>query len=807
MHQSQSKNRLSVCKNVHISKYQLALESLEQRCLLNASLSKAGVWTIIADMDKSNPDDDISIRLCPDNSDRLEVQMNGQIINQQDLADVQRIRVKAGKGDDSIEINLPEDLRPIPSKIMGGKGDDTITGGPGNDKIIGGPGNDTIRGNTGQNRLIGGAGEDTIYIQSNNDSLKISKHDLMVDEQHAIELNQLEMSPESRQEIIDLAVQRWQNLFGTSFNKNIILYETGTPITALADRSYDITVSAAGGTDGSQFDYSTTNTQEIDVDEADLVKTNGDYIYVISDQTLFVIDAWPAEEMNLVSQIDIEGYMGQLYLNEDRLSVISQIYTPYLFPYETDVVSYYNYYNDSRPQVKLTTYDLTDAAAPEIIQENYMDGYLVTSRAIEDRIHLVIQNYDWIPLPEIQVVDEDNGIYIYESEAQYRDRLAASLDLELPQCISVVHEDGNRIGSHDSLLDSSKIYIPELPEDNNGLFSFARQILPQTNLISIVSFDVNADQRGPLSTTSVADYGGTIYVSSESLYLVSESRNFLIRTMNVDSQITNIYKFDLTDDEVPLSATGSVSGRVLNQFSMDEEDDTFRIATTSGFGDQSSNSIYILEQQADELDVIGSLKNLALTEQIYSVRFMGDRAYMVTFRQVDPLFTLDLSDPTQPEVVGELKVPGFSAYLHPVDDNYLIGLGRDADENGRVLGMQVSLFDVSDFANPVQVDVLILDEPDSYVYSEALYDHHAFSYFPDYEILALPIRWGWSSTATLQVIEVDKEAGFIEMGEVEHKSDVRRSLRIDEFLYSISDHEIKANAMDDPGREVAAVIF
>ena len=227
---------------------------------------------------------------------------------------------------------------------------------------------------------------------------------------------------------------------------------------------------------------------------------------------------------------------------------------------------------------------------------------------------------------------------------------------------------------------------------------------------------------------------------------------------------------------------------------MDEYDGMFRIATT-GWGSQRSNNLFVLTQVGDQLEITGSLTGLAKGERIYSVRFMGKRAYVVTFRQVDPLHSVDLSDPSNPVVSGELEIPGYSAYLHPMGEDHLIGFGMDGNDAGQLDGLQLSLFDVNDLSNPLRIDKLHLEGRSS----EAMGDHHAFSYFPDQNTLAVPVG------NSLEVFTVTAENGLKHLGSIVHNSSVRRSVRIGEFVYSLSAGLLKVNRLDQPDVEVAAV--
>ena len=277
---------------------------------------------------------------------------------------------------------------------------------------------------------------------------------------------------------------------------------------------------------------------------------------------------------------------------------------------------------------------------------------------------------------------------------------------------------------------------------------------------------------------------------------------------------------------IEYKTAGEVPGHVLNQFSMDEHDGYFRIATTTGsWRIETANHLYVLDSG---LEVVGKVEDLAAGERIYSTRFMGDKGYMVTFRQVDPLFVIDLSSPTNPQVLGYLKVPGVSDYLHPYDDTHIIGIGRDATEEGRMLGMKLALFDVSDFSNPVEVSKYIIGE--SGTSSEALYDHKAFLFDRDRGLLVIPVSLSEEryiqSWEGAYVFGIYTTSGFTLKGRVTHQNEtnmteteygykywenydynarVRRSLYMDDVLYTVSNRMIKMNDLNDIDNEINKV--
>jgi uncharacterized secreted protein with C-terminal beta-propeller domain len=243
-------------------------------------------------------------------------------------------------------------------------------------------------------------------------------------------------------------------------------------------------------------------------------------------------------------------------------------------------------------------------------------------------------------------------------------------------------------------------------------------------------------------------------------------------------------------------AGGSVPGHLINQYAMSEWDGKLRVASTTdnGTGAPSQSGVYVLAESGGVLKNIGAVDGLGKGERIYSVRFLGTIGYVVTFRQTDPLYTVDLGDPTRPTVKGELKIPGYSAYLHPAGDGRLIGVGQDATDAGRVTGTQVSLFDVGDLANPARLAQFKL----SGAYSEAEFDPHAFLYWPADGLLVVPLQARYATTRGTAnqgalVLRVTAN-GISEVGFVSHSNGmIRRSLVIDSTLWTVSDAGLLAS--------------
>jgi len=644
---------------------------------------------------------------------------------------------------------------------------------------------------------------------------------------------------ELEQYLIQDALERYQAQFG---QPGYWWYWRGGPY-------LDGAVTTFGGVPEANPTHSDTNTQVAGVDEDDIVETDGEYLYVLSGQEVVIIDAWPADEMSVASRITIDGYPIGEYLNGDTLTVLSREYRYYLDgwpPIEpvpmaggmmaADVMFAPCYY-PSQAITTVSVYDVSDREAPKLIRETDLEGSYVDSRAIGSEVYLVLRD-DFIlpgpiplPVPDDQwkiqdpadpTVSTDGSFapdiwppppeyrYVYETEEQYLARIEGQvLELVLPEFSSF--DAAGELKESGLLSEATDVYRPISPDP--------------WDLISVVVYDTAADPPGPISSTSVpADYTSEVYMSLENLYLLQNK-------WTADGSMTQILKFPLNDPSggVDLAAVGAVHGRVLNQFSVDEYDGYLRIAVTGGPWRETLNTVYVLAQEGKSLEVVGRVTDLARGEQIFSARFLGDRAYVVTFRQVDPLFVLDLSDPTAPAVTGELKIPGFSNYLHDVGDDFLLGLGRDADPvTGRFQDPQVSLFYVGIASHPMLADRYTMDTGRAGGMN-LFRDHHAISYFPEYQVLAVPIpSYGYSNDwfryryqNDLWVFRIDKAAktdgnddgsilpgGNIElMGRVEHKTSIKRSVRIGDVLYSISDSVVSAHGFDDLETPIKTLVF
>ncbi len=651
----------------------------------------------------------------------------------------------------------------------------------------------------------------------------------------SLQLAQFESAAELESFLLEDALARWEGLFGQpSWGW------WGGPILAPGCPECEVAFGDAPGVPNSQ-DHSDTNTQEVGVDEHDIVETDGDYLYVLAGQELVIADAWQPSEMGVVSRVELDGQPVGEYLRNDRLTVISTSFDGYIEPWQGGVADLWMPdYQGMSPKVIVTVLDVADRAAPKIVQKTELDGSFVDSRAVNDSAYVITSDSFGLSEPQLHCDDIQDAVpgparptddllfvppfasqCVYETREEYLQRVAGNvLELGLPNYASFGAND--RVGETGFISEPTEIYKPLSKE--------------YWNLISVSVFDMAGDEPGAASSTSVpTTYSTTVYGSTDSLYLTNPDWG----SGWGGQEATSILKFDMIveDARVDLTAVGQVPGRVLNSFSMDEYDSAdgneyLRIATSNGWGADTENRVFVLQQTGEDLQTVGQTERLAPGEQIYSVRYVGDIAYVVTFRQVDPLFAIDMSVPTDPQVKGDLHIPGFSNYLQPLRDDFLIGLGRNADPNtGRVQELQVSLFNVADLSAPQLADRFSFDVP-GWAWSEAFSDHHAISYFPEYQVLTIPISndgWVWIDRNSDGISDIqsyrprtdlyvfniempsaltpDTKPSIQFLGTIQDDAAIRRSVRIEQFLYSISDNSVSVHEILNPKVQIAELHF
>jgi len=527
----------------------------------------------------------------------------------------------------------------------------------------------------------------------------------------------------------------------------------------------------APAADASAPDYSATNIQVAGVDEADIVKTDGEYIYVVAGNTLAIVRAYPPEDAAVLSEIQLESMAMGIFINGDRLVVLEggMPYYYYDAPVKMSVIGPYVPY---QPQTAIKVYDVSDRQNPLLAREVSVEGDYVSSRMIGDYVYVVINEP------------------AYGEEGEVR--------------LPVV-----RVGEDEQETPATEIYYYDT-------YDYFYQYT------TIIAVDTQNDDQQPTAETTLLGASGTLYVSVSNIYLTIP----VWGRVTWDAQTTAIHRIHIDGPEIEYVASGEIPGMVLNQFSMDEYDGYFRVAATTQ-EQTSRNHLYTLDM---DLNIVGRLEDLAPGEIIYSARFMGERGYMVTFRTVDPLFVIDLKDPRNPQVLGELKVTGYSGYLHPYDENHLIGIGKETTEEGEFAwyqGVKISLFDVSDVKNPQEIDKYEIGHRGTD--SPVLWDHKAFLFDRSRNLLVMPIclaeideadypdgvpPWAYGNPVWqgAYVFHVSPQAGLGLEGTVTHFDappdeeqyyyycyspfTVERSLHIGDVLYTISGAKIKMNDLE-----------
>ena len=365
----------------------------------------------------------------------------------------------------------------------------------------------------------------------------------------------------------------------------------------------------------------------------------------------------------------------------------------------------------------------------------------------------------------------------------------------------------------------------------------------QYNMLSLLHVDLETEEA---DSAGIMSNGWTVYASKENLYVAQTSRWWWWGWGSQDLS-THIHKFSLNNGAMPeYAASGKVDGWIYDQFAMSEFEGNLRVASTSfnwGWEDtdqEAGSNVFVLQDTGKSLLAeIGSVTGIAPGEQIFACRMMGNKGYVVTFEQTDPLFTIDLSNPTSPTVVGELHIPGFSTYLHPLGDDHLLAVGRAGDNDGNIRGMAINVFDVSDFANPILAHTHELNE-DGWSWSEALWEHHAFTFHRD--VLTIP---AYSSSydqdtgvydyfSGAMSFAIDTDTGIDVIGTVDHRplveeseclysrnyrydenvcqdwawyANVRRNVYIEDNLLSISNYGVRVTELNNPSEEIKDVLF
>lgn len=590
--------------------------------------------------------------------------------------------------------------------------------------------------------------------------------------------------------------------------------------------------------DASQ-EFSQTNIQVQGVDEADFVKNDGKYIYMLSGNKLVIVDAYPGEQAKIISETAIEGSPRDLFLNKENLIIFLNSYEiAYEIP-EFDYLPRQQYKSVTRVLI----YDVTNKESPKLMKNYSISGNYYESRMIDNVVYVIAQDPVGYDVPILPMVKE-SGKVIASPEVYYFDNPEINYVFNV---IASFKADGRgevnaktfMLGYANTLYVSQEnIYLayqknlPYVAWEKERELRFYQVIVPL--LPEIVQDEINTIRRSELSSGEKWD---KVRIVLENMYnnMGEEEKKELQKKiqdaleeyeakLEAERRKTVIHKISINDGDIEYKKRGEVNGYLLNQFSLDEYEGNLRIATTTYIYRRDStmyNNVYILD---GDLDIKGKVEDIAPDERIYSTRFINDRLYMVTFKRIDPFFVISL-DPQNPKILGELKIPGFSDYLHPYDENFVIGIGKETEGNEwggvSVGGLKLALFDVRDVANPKEVGKYIIGRQGTD--SEALYEHKAFLFDKKKNLLVIPARevaervyddkrgyYRWRTWQGAYVFTLTSEEGFALRGKISHGQEnevseyyyggastaVRRSLFMDDYLYTVSQKKVKVNDMN-----------
>jgi len=483
--------------------------------------------------------------------------------------------------------------------------------------------------------------------------------------------------------------------------------------------------SIADGEGGGDSDFSETNNQERGVDEADLVKTDGDRLVIVSGSTLRVIDtSGPIPELAKTIELPNDTWGGQLFLRGDRALLMTSGWTDRPFLERSIPVDWY----PGSPIGRLIEIDLDNGRVERTFE---FEGNYLSAREIDGSIRIVLT----ASADRFSFVYPSNDGAIDSAERANRDLIERStIDQWIP---TFRITEGGETVSEGPIVDCERVHLPA------EFAGFGSLVMLTAGLDD--GFTVN-------DALSVFTDAQTMYASTEVVAVATprwptfDDDGELIQQLDYE---TAVHTFDISDpDRADYTASGSVRGHLLNQYSLSEYDGYLRVATTDGDpwwggAEESESFVTVLATEDGALRQVGQVGGLGRGEQIFAVRFLGDLGYVVTFEQVDPLYVVDLRSPAEPRVLGELKIPGFSSYLHPVGEDHLLGIGTDGDDTGRTFGAAISLFDVSDLTDPQLVDKVNFDDAidlsQGSTYTPVSNDAKAFTYWDD--VALVPVSW------------------------------------------------------------------
>ncbi|MDH3200887.1 MAG: beta-propeller domain-containing protein [Myxococcales bacterium] len=604
---------------------------------------------------------------------------------------------------------------------------------------------------------------------------------------------------------------------------------------------------AAGGDADAPSGVSDTNRQVASVDEADIVKVGdgGTKLYVIRDNGFYEFDSWPAAETSKVADLQIEGYAIEMFVEGNRAVVFSNVFGVEALgggdlcnggPEPVGIAADGAYY--CGPSYVKTTVVSLEGTAPEVIREIYLEGYYTSSRRHDNIVRAVVQTNMQHPptVPQLWEV-----LYNAEPYPETREEQIARARLWAAAAKAAIRETtleewlpswGERVEGE---IQARAPQCTDFYAPSPGFTDYG--------MTQILGIDI-ADG-SDATITSILGWASQVYANAEALILTQPDYGWFDRDIDYDRTAVHRFAVSFAAQRTPYQGSGFVPGMVNDQFSIDEASGVIRIATTRttwkdlGNGDVwippvTHNFVSTMSLGDGLLTVMGATPPLAEGERIFSARFIGDLGYIVTFRQIDPLFAIDLSDPSNPTVLGALKIPGFSDYMHPLGDDHLLTIGRDIDEQTQFdNGTALQIFDVSDPADPRQKFKALVGEG----FSEANHNHKAFNFYDERGLLAFPfVSYETGFSSTLELWDVSADTGFSRRGSVDHSAlvldgcggweppvgpfvgdafyencqylpQVSRGVFIDEYIYSISHGGVLVHNVGDLETPVATATY
>lgn len=583
--------------------------------------------------------------------------------------------------------------------------------------------------------------------------------------------------------------------------------------------------------DSTPSSFSTTTKQVEAVDEPDIVKTDGKFLYILHGDSLFILKAWEPVFLKEESKIAIEGSTTEMFVHKGKAVVFSTVYdndgairgitanaginvkgsAGYGYGYDD---SYYPAY-ESTAFTKITVVDVDSSNEPKVVRELYIEGNYLSARlyANTDKdevehgaVRAIVTGGFKAPNIYNANIDYTNSWgKPYEQAAidaqvnAWRDRIVADIRAtKLQDWLPIEKEKVN-----DTFIDVQWLC---------GEFYAPSPGLTEYGVTNIVAFDLSDKPETALAGASVLGDAAEVYSNENALVLAHADWSWQVRAAVVSGEQINgeqivLHRFNLQGLTTQYAASGFVSGHIVDQFSIDESAGIIRVSTTKDVQNNwvavdvaptqapagaeattaplvaqgPDNRVVALDVKEDKLVQVGISEALGKPgERIKSTRFLGDTAYVVTFRQIDPLIVLDVKDPAKIRVVGEVTIPGFSEYIHPIDPGHLLTIGRDANEFSRDSGLLLQIFDVTDPANPTQ------DFKHSYTrqgWSEANQNHKAFTYFAEKKLLAFPFAsYDYPMVSTLELFRVDTASGFEPLGSIDHTDLFKANATCKEYI-------------------------